>query len=57
MILRRKRQVKTPKRRQRRFETPDVQGDDSYVTVTLPTVGEVQPIVELAAAGCDTFEA
>ncbi len=58
MILRRKRRkVETLKRRQRRFETPGVQGDGSYVILILPTVGEVQPIVELAAAGHDTFEA
>lgn len=44
-------------RGRRRFETPEVQGDDSYVVATLPTVGEVQPIVEMEAAGRDTFEA
>lgn len=57
MWKRKRHKAETPKRRQRRFETPGVQGDDSYVVVTLPTVGEVQPIVELAAAGHDTFGA
>jgi hypothetical protein len=52
----RRRKAKT-KRRHRRFETPNVQGDDSYVVVTLPTVGEVRPIVEMEATGRDTFEA
>ena len=44
-------------RKHRRFETTEVQGEDSYVIVALPTVGEVQPILELEAAGRDTFEA
>ena len=39
-----------------RLETSEVQGKDSYVDLTLPTVGEVESVLEVEGKSLDAFQ-